>query len=128
MNFLDNFNPHTEVLKHEVLNLTIPNGSNTTTESINVREGEVIGVMVDTDGTEKASNNLLSIGILDGGRQYHEEPVSTEFYKKPANGYSGLRPISIPGGQKLYAELTALNNYAADVKVQVVFIVKQPKK
>lgn len=127
MNFLDNFNPHTEKLKHEVIDLTIESGSSTAIDSINVREGEIIGILVDTDGTEKANNNLCSLAILDGGRQYHEEAVSLEFYKKPANGYSGIRPVSIPAGQKLYAQLTAIKNYTADVKVQVVFIVKQNK-
>lgn len=128
MEFLQGFNPLTHVLKHEVVNLTIANGSNKAIGSIDVREGEVIGVLADTDGTEKANNNMCYLGIQDGRRQYHEEPVSIEFYKKPANGYSGIRPLQMTGGQKLYAEVSTLKNVTAATQIQVVFIVKQQRK
>jgi len=128
MNFLQSFNPITHKLKHEVINLTIKSGDNQALGAIDLREGEVIGILADTDGTEKTNNNMCFLGIQDGRKQYHEEPVSVEFYKLPANGYTGIRALSFNGGQKLYAEVTTLKDVTADTQVQVVFVVKQERK
>lgn len=117
-----------ENIVHDIVSVAIASGANTASERISLREGKCIGVIVFTDGTSKAGNNLISIGLKDANKGFVEEPVHVDNYAQPANGYEGLRPVNFIAGRTIYCEFTALNNVPAKTNFQVVFVIDQSEE
>lgn len=117
-----------EHIVHDVVNATISNGNDAASVRATLREGRVVGVIVYTDGTESANNNIISLGLKSATKGYEEEPVHVHNYKHPDNGYTGLRPVNFIAGRTIYTEFSALKSVSADTVFQVVFVIDQSVK
>lgn len=117
-----------ENIVHDVVNAVMLDTTDFISVKASLREGRVIGIIVFTDGTENANNNLISVGFKSATKGYEEEPVHVNNYKQPANGYEGLRPVNFIAGRTIYAEFSALNKVGADTAFQIVFIIDKTEE
>ena len=111
--------------KHQAFNVTVLAGTDRKEVRASLEKGTVKKVLIYTDGTEKANNNMIDLAIKHSTKGYAEEPVNVENYKHPESGYKGAKPVDFYAGESKYLEFTCLKTVVADTTFQVVFAIDQ---
>ena len=114
-----------ENIVHDIVSVSITALADSASQRISLREGQCIGVIVYSDGTETADNNLISLGLKDASKGFVEEPVHVHNYQHPTNGYTGLRPVNFIAGRTIFCEFSAIKAVTAQTNFQVVFVIDQ---
>lgn len=110
--------------EHKKVNLTIVLGTAIAESVIKLPAGTCVGMGAISTGNDPTK--FVDLSVLDNGSEL-VEGSDYRFFVKTNGGrwIDGLRPMSFDCNREVTVRLAAASNLAADLSVQVIFVIQQ---
>ena len=113
------------LLKHKVVNLTIPSGEDYKDAPIFLEEGNIVACALHTDNTPSSNVNVK----IEDNKSDELHPYVTYKEYQPTNGnhFESRKPIHFSGGREIKVFAKSSTALTEDFNFQLIFYIDQSR-